>query len=137
MISKPYKSKLLPYKELIRKLRKQGYSYNEIAILLKEQYEVSTTRHNIFYFVKARQKKRKAIEMADDVPERDDAIALPEEKTCDLLGKQYEQIVPVPEPASVRIEKKPKEKLTPEQRERKERWKKVKQAAEDNFKKTW
>ena len=56
---KPFKSKLVPYLETIRNMRKGGSSYAEIAEALKRGNGIEVDRTTIYSFVKARSKIRK------------------------------------------------------------------------------
>ena len=56
---KPFRSKLVPYLETIRSMRKGGSSYAEIAEALKRGNGIEVERTTIYSFVKARSKIRK------------------------------------------------------------------------------
>jgi len=56
---KPFKSKLLPYIETIRSMKKGGSSYAEIANALKRDFGIEAHRATIHSFVRARSKVRK------------------------------------------------------------------------------
>lgn len=56
---KPYQSRLLPYMEEIKRLRKKDTSYREIAEYLKENYGLTVNPATIFNFVKVRSHPRK------------------------------------------------------------------------------
>jgi hypothetical protein len=51
---KPPRSKLEPYAELIKELRKRGRSYREIAGILTDCCRVSTGTHTVYNFVRMR-----------------------------------------------------------------------------------
>ncbi len=61
MYGKPFQSKLLPHYEKIKTARCEGFSYQKIAALLKEEYGLKVDQSTIFSFVKARSKKRKKV----------------------------------------------------------------------------
>lgn len=53
---KPFKSKLIPYLERIRSMRKSGTSYTEIAEALNREYGIGTHRSTVHDFVRMRAK---------------------------------------------------------------------------------
>ena len=53
------RSKLEPYAELIRELRKRGRSYREIASILAERCGVCVGTHTVYNFVQVRSKAKK------------------------------------------------------------------------------
>ena len=53
------RSKLEPYAELIRELRKRGRSYREIASILAERCGISVGTHTVYNFVQVRSKAKK------------------------------------------------------------------------------
>jgi IS30 family transposase len=55
---KPARSKLEPYAELIRELRKRGRSYREIASILAERCGVRVGIHTVYNFVQVRNKAK-------------------------------------------------------------------------------
>ncbi len=55
---KPARSKLEPYAELIRELRKRGRSYREIASILAERCGVTVGIHTVYNFVQVRSKTK-------------------------------------------------------------------------------
>ncbi len=55
---KPARSKLEPYAELIRELRKRGRSYREIATILAERCGVTVGIHTVYNFVQVRSKAK-------------------------------------------------------------------------------
>jgi len=55
---KPARSKLEPYAELIRELRKRGRSYREIASILAERCGVTVGIHTVYNFVQVRAKAK-------------------------------------------------------------------------------
>lgn len=55
---KPARSKLEPYAELIRELRKRGRSYREIASILAERCGVTVGIHTVYNFVQVRGKAK-------------------------------------------------------------------------------
>lgn len=61
MPTKPYQSKLIPYEDEIRKLRRSRppMTYQQIAELLREKYNLTIQRAAIFKFLKVRSKGRK------------------------------------------------------------------------------
>lgn len=65
MPGKPYKSRLSPYENFIRKSRNNGITYKEIVAELKSRYGLTTSINSVFSFVKVRSKKRKVISMLE------------------------------------------------------------------------
>lgn len=55
---KPARSKLEPYAELIRELRKRGRSYREIASILEERCGLTVGIHTVYNFVQVRRKAK-------------------------------------------------------------------------------
>jgi hypothetical protein len=55
---KPPRSKLEPYRELIRELRLKRWSYREIAALFEEQLKLAVAPSTLHNFVKVRAKQR-------------------------------------------------------------------------------
>ena len=53
---KPGRSKLEPYSEFIRELRRRGRSYQEIAQILRDRCGVTTAVHSVYNFVRVRGK---------------------------------------------------------------------------------
>lgn len=132
MAGKPFKSKLLPYRDLIGKLRDDDKSYTEIAEILKKQFGVKTTRHNIFAFVKVRSKHRDVIKMINKSNSSESAQVYPEHDSQDLVGDIKEV------KANKQVEK--KKILTPEEQEKEEIWESFKAIAEADHTKgliTW
>lgn len=54
------KSKLEPFRELIRQLRIEDVTYRDIADRLKKDYNIDVNHTTILSFVKVRSKPRKA-----------------------------------------------------------------------------
>ncbi len=67
---KPFQSKLNPYFDLIRGLRRKRTPYPEIARILREQHGLAVGPTTIFDFVKVRSKKRVVYTMLEDMPPR-------------------------------------------------------------------
>ena len=65
---KPVRSKLEPYAELIRELRKRGRSYREIASILAERCGVAVGTHTVYNFVQVRSKSKRKV--STDEPEK-------------------------------------------------------------------
>ena len=61
MPTKPYQSKLIPYEDEIKKLRRSRppMTYQRIAELLREKYNLTIQRAAIFKFLKVRSRGRK------------------------------------------------------------------------------
>jgi len=58
----PAKSKLEPYADLIRTLRRKRWTYQQIAEALKTEFNLSTASSTIHNFIKVRAKqKRRAV----------------------------------------------------------------------------
>jgi hypothetical protein len=53
---KPSRSKLEPYREFIRELRRRGRSYQEITQILSDHCGVSAAVHSVYNFVRVREK---------------------------------------------------------------------------------
>jgi hypothetical protein len=62
---KPFRSKLEPFAELIRDLRRKRNSYQEIRDKLREEHGITASRSTIFSFVKVRSKRRKFYAMTE------------------------------------------------------------------------
>jgi hypothetical protein len=62
---KPFRSKLEPFAELIRNLRRKRNSYQEIQDKLREEHGITASRSSIFSFVKVRSKRRKFYAMTE------------------------------------------------------------------------
>ena len=58
---KPFKSKLIPYLDRIRSMRKGGASYTEIAEALNREYDIGTHRSTVHDFVRVRAKGLKPV----------------------------------------------------------------------------
>ncbi|MGI8742333.1 MAG: hypothetical protein ACR2NN_07125 [Bryobacteraceae bacterium] len=56
---KPARSKLEPYAELIRELRKRGRSYREIASILGDRCGLTAGTHTVYNFVQVRSSQSK------------------------------------------------------------------------------
>jgi len=65
MPGKPFQSKLNRFYDLIKKLRKEGLSYKQIAMVLKENHDFKVSSSSIHSFVKVRSKKRKVYEIKE------------------------------------------------------------------------
>src|SRR5215467_1832865 len=50
----PMRSRLEPDRELIRELRRKRYPYRKIAVILRERFDLQTSRSAIHDFVKVR-----------------------------------------------------------------------------------
>jgi hypothetical protein len=57
--SKPPRSKLEPYRDLIRELRRKGLTYRDVARLFQERLGLSVAPSTLHSFVKVRAKHRK------------------------------------------------------------------------------
>ena len=73
MIYKPYQSCLIPYENEIIALRrkKPPMPYSQIAELLRDKYQITICRENIFRFVKIRSKGIKACKYAWNIEPQD------------------------------------------------------------------
>ncbi len=58
---KPVRSKLEPYAELIRELRKRGRSYREIASILADRCGLTVGTHTVYNFVQVRSKTKRKV----------------------------------------------------------------------------
>ncbi len=56
---KPSRSKLEPYREFIRELRRRGRSYQEITHILRERCGVTAGVNSVYNFVRVREKAEK------------------------------------------------------------------------------
>jgi len=63
---KPFQSKLEPFADLIRELRRRRKSYREIAEVLRDEQGIAADRTTIWSFVKVRSKPRRMIAMAEE-----------------------------------------------------------------------
>ncbi|MFT3784081.1 MAG: hypothetical protein QM790_18905 [Nibricoccus sp.] len=66
--TKPAASKLEPYAELIRTLRQRRWTYQQIAIAMKEQFGVTVAASTMHNFVKVRAKKKLVIGTSKSCP---------------------------------------------------------------------
>jgi hypothetical protein len=68
---KPFQSKLEPFADLIRDLRRRRKSYREIAEILRDEHGIVADRTTVWSFVKVRSKHRHVFTMAEElVPAR-------------------------------------------------------------------
>jgi len=58
---KPPRSKLEPYRELIRELRQKRWSYRDIAVLFEEKLTIAVAPSTLHNFVKVRARQKSAI----------------------------------------------------------------------------
>lgn len=65
MPTKPYQSKLIPHLDLVKEIRKAGWSYRRIAAELEEKHQLKVDRTTIFAFVKVRSRKRRVIQILE------------------------------------------------------------------------
>lgn len=72
---KPGRSKLEPYLEFIRELRRRGRSYQEIAQILRDRCGVTTAVHTVYNFVRVREKPAKRVRARRHATERSVPIA--------------------------------------------------------------
>jgi hypothetical protein len=63
---KPFQSKLVPFTDLIRDLRRRRKSYREIARILCDEHGIVADRTTIWSFVKVRSKSRRVFTMAEE-----------------------------------------------------------------------
>src|SRR4030095_11571297 len=86
MTGKPYKSCLIPYRNEIAALRrrKPPMTYDQIAELLRQKYNLSIQGPAIFKFIKARSRRRKMFSFGKESTERKPASIrrLPAAKTA-------------------------------------------------------
>ena len=57
----PMRSRLEPYQELIRALRRKRFPYRKIAAILKERYQLEISKSAIHDFLKVRRKRSPAV----------------------------------------------------------------------------
>ena len=58
---KPSRSKLEPYREFIRELRRRGRSYQEITHILRDRCGVTAGVHSVYNFVRVRERAEKRL----------------------------------------------------------------------------
>jgi hypothetical protein len=58
---KPSRSKLAPFQEFIRELRRRGRSYQEITHILRDRCGVTTAVHSVYNFVRVREKAERKL----------------------------------------------------------------------------
>ena len=63
---KPFQSKLEPFADLIRDLRRRRKSYRLIAQILRDEHGVVTDHTSIWSYVKVRSRSRAVYTMTDD-----------------------------------------------------------------------
>ena len=85
MPGKPYQSKLIEYEDFIRKARKEGMSYNKIAVELFERFGFKTGHNTVFSFVKVRSKKRKVYTMLNSELKKDGISSNPKINSIDKI----------------------------------------------------
>ena len=66
----PYQSKLEPFADLIRDLRRRRKSYRRIAQILRDEHGVVTDHTSIWSYVKVRSKSRPVYTISEDVPKQ-------------------------------------------------------------------
>ena len=90
---KPFRSKLEPFAEIIRELRRKRNSYQEIRRKLREEHGLSASCSTIFSFVKVRSKRRNFYAMAEAVSPINSTPAQPTPDAIEKLRRK-----PIPEP---------------------------------------
>jgi hypothetical protein len=65
---KPFQSKLIPFLELIQRLRKKRMPYPEIAKILQEEHGIEVGATTIFDFVKVRSRRNDVYAIAAEPP---------------------------------------------------------------------
>lgn len=63
--SKAFESKLIPYADIIKQLRKEGVSYAKLALRLETEYGIHVHRDTIHSFVKVRSKQKHFYKMKE------------------------------------------------------------------------
>jgi IS30 family transposase len=63
---KPFQSKLEPFAEIIRDLRRHRKSYRQIAQILRDEHGVVADRSTIWNYVKVRSKPRRDFAMLEE-----------------------------------------------------------------------
>ena len=81
------RSKLEPYRELIRNLRRKGLSYRQIAAHLQQHYGVYAAISTIHSFVKVRSKHRKREQYEMLPPEHEMTITPSEDPIARLKSR--------------------------------------------------
>ncbi len=61
-----FQSKLEPFAQIIRELRRRRKSYREVAQILRDEHQITVDRTTIWSFVKVRSRPRRVIAMASD-----------------------------------------------------------------------
>ncbi|MCI0627504.1 MAG: hypothetical protein L0387_38635 [Acidobacteria bacterium] len=78
MPGQPHQSKLIPFRNVIGCLRREGRSYRQIAIILEQEHGIRTAPSTIHSFVKVRSKKPRKVyelfELADGL-KKETAVA--------------------------------------------------------------
>ncbi len=64
----PYQSKLEPFADLIRDLRRRRKSYRLIAQMLRDEHGVVTDHTTIWSYVKVRSRSRSVYTISEDAP---------------------------------------------------------------------
>ena len=90
---KPFRSKLEPFAEIIRELRRKRNSYQEIRDALHEEHGISASRSTIFSFVKVRSKRRKFYAIAEGMAPASPTPALRSSDAIEALRRK-----PIPKP---------------------------------------
>jgi len=73
--NKPPRSKLEFYREFIRKMRRKGLTYRELARVLRDQLGVPVAPSTIHSFIKVRAKHRKLAQFELPSPESEETAA--------------------------------------------------------------
>ena len=90
---KPFQSKLEPYSEFIRELRRKRQSYEEIRTALRVDHALTVSRSTIFSFVRVRSKRRKFYVMAESLGAEQPASA---NHTLDAIERLRRKPIPQP-----------------------------------------
>jgi hypothetical protein len=97
MAGKPYKSRLIPYQNEIAALRrrKPPMTYDQIAELLRQKYNLSIQGPAIFKFIKVRSRGRKMFSFGKDITVRKPASIprLPAVQTSSRERKSFKDQV--------------------------------------------
>ena len=80
---KPPRSKLEPYYDLIRELRRRSKTYREIAQILEEHAGLRVDHSTIFNFVHVRSRQAKAPYYTEELPSRHHTDSMPPPKSED------------------------------------------------------
>jgi hypothetical protein len=86
MPGKPFQSKLIPYEDLIRDLRKAGRTYREISDILKKDHGIEAHPDTVNSFVIVRARGAKVYTLPDPAPSTPQTVTKPARSPAKASG---------------------------------------------------